>query len=658
MKRITQHAKRSTLLNLVLALGLALALGGSVTSPLYHVQAQGAGPQASPLGTGFTYQGRLVKNDAPVDGVTCTFTFDLHDAATGGTPLDTDSKNAELKDGYFTVALDFGGDAFTGEARWLEAAVQCPGDGSPVPLDDQRVPLSAAPYAHSLRPGAIVEGSATGTSPGGAVFNVQNDDLSAGHSAIFGVSGSGLGGYPGEAVGVRGEAVDGYGVAGRSANSIGVYGSSIGSNGVWGTSTSGYGVRALSASNYGVYASGGAGDLQLANGTLQSTTSDSSDLILRSNDHVDIHLDDDGNSTSWFRILNDLDNVVFAVDESGTITGSIGADNSWSLSGNAGTDPNANFLGTTDDQPLELRVNDARALRLEPNASSPNLIGGHSSNNVNPGVAGATIGGGGRSGAPNRAQGDYATVGGGGANRAASYATVGGGWLNVAHQMNAVVAGGSGNEAKGNSATVGGGWNNSAGGYHATIGGGKENTTDAEAATIAGGDSNIASGDYATVPGGLFADASHYGEMAHASGSFLLPGDAQGSFYVLRGTSYDDTPAELFLDGDAASQRLTVANNRVVTFDILVAARSEFGWSAGYTVQGVIENYLGTTAFVGFPTVTTLGETTPAWDLTVVADDVNDALIIQGSGSMGETTRWVATVRTAEVAWAAVETER
>lgn len=55
---------------------------------------------------------------------------------------------------------------------------------------------------------------------------------------------------------------------------------------------------------------------------------------------------------------------------------------SWDLTGNAGTTPGANFLGTTDNQPLELKVNSQRALRLEPHATSPNVVGGHSSNTV------------------------------------------------------------------------------------------------------------------------------------------------------------------------------------------------------------------------------------------------------------------------------------
>jgi len=39
---------------------------------------------------------------------------------------------------------------------------------------------------------------------------------------------------------------------------------------------------------------------------------------------------------------------------------------SWLTSGNAGTTAGSNFLGTTDNQPLELHVNNTRALRLEP----------------------------------------------------------------------------------------------------------------------------------------------------------------------------------------------------------------------------------------------------------------------------------------------------
>jgi len=41
-----------------------------------------------------------------------------------------------------------------------------------------------------------------------------------------------------------------------------------------------------------------------------------------------------------------------------------GGTSGWSLFGNFGTTPGVNFLGTTDNQPVEFRVNGGRALRL------------------------------------------------------------------------------------------------------------------------------------------------------------------------------------------------------------------------------------------------------------------------------------------------------
>jgi len=82
-----------------------------------------------------------------------------------------------------------------------------------------------------------------------------------------------------------------------------------------------------------------------------------------------------------------------------------------------------------------------------------------------------------------------------------------------------------------------------------------------------------------------------------------------------------------------------------------VVARSSGAASAGYRAYGVIENAGGTTAFIGTPTVTTLGEDATGWDVAVEADDNNDALVIKVTGAAATTIRWVATVRTAEVAY-------
>src|SRR5213078_149436 len=103
-----------------------------------------------------------------------------------------------------------------------------------------------------------------------------------------------------------------------------------------------------------------------------------------------------------------------AIAGDGTVTCvPVGTINAWSLTGNAGTDPSTNFLGTSDNQPLNLRVNGSRALRLEPGTFAPNLIGGFRGNSVGTGVNGATIGGGGEAFETNSVTASFATVAGG-----------------------------------------------------------------------------------------------------------------------------------------------------------------------------------------------------------------------------------------------------
>ena len=52
-----------------------------------------------------------------------------------------------LAEGYFTVILDWGGDKFQGEARWLDVSVRCPAGGGPYEPLTPRQPLTATPYA-------------------------------------------------------------------------------------------------------------------------------------------------------------------------------------------------------------------------------------------------------------------------------------------------------------------------------------------------------------------------------------------------------------------------------------------------------------------------------------------------------------------------------
>ena len=189
---------------------------------------------------------------------------------------------------------------------------------------------------------------------------------------------------------------------------------------------------------------------------------------------------------------------------------------SWNLTGNPNTTPGTNFLGTTDDVALEVRVNGKRALRIEPTTSTPNLIGGYGGNSVAGGVAGATIGGGGQASAINGVTADFATVGGGEGNSAMGFAsTIGGGEANAVLGFAATVGGGTNNVAgnvagNANFATVSGGIANIASNEHATVGGGIANTASGKRATVPGGNENTAAGDY-SFAAGRRAKADHDG---------------------------------------------------------------------------------------------------------------------------------------------------
>lgn len=203
----------------------------------------------------------------------------------------------------------------------------------------------------------------------------------------------------------------------------------------------------------------------------------------------------------------------------------------WKLSGNSGTKPGVNYLGTSDNTPLEFKVNSLRALRLEPTSISPNIIAGFPGNNVIAGGVGGTVGGGGASGATNRVTDSYGTVGGGANNQAgngnvnladAAYATVGGGQGNVASGGWASVGGGSSNVVSGTYGTIGGGFHNAAGSVNATVAGGYYNVASNGSATVGGGFSNVASGAAATVAGGQY-------NIASGAGAFVGGGGSDGS---------------------------------------------------------------------------------------------------------------------------------
>lgn len=208
--------------------------------------------------------------------------------------------------------------------------------------------------------------------------------------------------------------------------------------------------------------------------------------------------------------------------------GAPGSADAWGRTGNAGTTAE-NFLGTSDDVPLELRVGGTAALRLQPHAgSTASLLGGDGANSAVD-AAGATIAGGGTTDFPQAVNAPFGTISGGRGNTVgSSFGTVAGGSGNTAGGDTATVGGGDDNRAGGDLATVSGGVSNSASGPYATVTGGRQNEATGEFATVLGGKLNIAGGQYAAVFG---FNSTANGESSFAAGNEVTAGD-KGAFVL------------------------------------------------------------------------------------------------------------------------------
>ena len=227
--------------------------------------------------------------------------------------------------------------------------------------------------------------------------------------------------------------------------------------------------------------------------------------------------------------------------------------NFWQTAGNLNTTAGTHFLGTRDNEALELRVNNSRVARFEPGA---NVTLGNSANLITNGVIGSSIAG----GRFNTNNANDSTIGGGRNNRidpTAGLSSIGGGVFNTieAGADQSVIGGGNSStiELGARESFIGGGFANTlgSGGTVAFIGGGTRNTNSSFASFIGGGQVNTietGSGNsvigggagntvstnapYATIPGGRSNSATDYafaaGRRAKAihQGAFVW-GDSQ-----------------------------------------------------------------------------------------------------------------------------------
>ena len=106
--------------------------------------------QAAPMGTAFTYQGRLIDANNAADGL-YDLQFKLYDVNVAGTQKGSTINTGEVDviDGYFTVSLDFGSGIFDGNDRWLQIGVRAGAlkDPNVYTFLSPRQQVSPVPYA-------------------------------------------------------------------------------------------------------------------------------------------------------------------------------------------------------------------------------------------------------------------------------------------------------------------------------------------------------------------------------------------------------------------------------------------------------------------------------------------------------------------------------
>ena len=260
----------------------------------------------------------------------------------------------------------------------------------------------------------------------------------------------------------------------------------------------------------------------------------------------------------------------------------------WKLTGNAGTDPATHFLGTTDNQPLIMRVNNQAALKLDVNRS---IVGNPALNTVDGNATGAIIAG----GTHNHIRAATDTYFGN--LLPTSYATIGGGYLNENYGVYSSVVGGFGNVIATNAgdsfigggyinridresyfSAIAGGWGNLVGSNAllSFIGSGMGNhiETNAVYSVIGGGQGNRAGGQYSTVPGGRDNRAIGSNSLAAGRQAIALHG---GSFVWSddRGADFSTTTTDQFLI--RARNGVGIGTNQPQFVQLHVAAEGSSG---------------------------------------------------------------------------------
>jgi len=495
--------------------------------------------KADDMGTAFTYQGRLYDANSPAEGE-YDMEFKLYvgpdvPLLAGSTTVD----NVEATDGYFTVQLDFGSDAFPGSARWLQIGVR-PGE-----LEDPntyselspRQELTPTPYAMHSKNAETFDG-------------LETSDF----AFYF---------HPHSGSDITSGTVDETYIDPDMATDTEL--------------TSGLATKAnVSHSHDGVYAliSHNHDDRYYTEAELQSSGSSS------------VHWD---NLTSVPAGLADGDDVGLTVETDPTVTASVKDGVSWDeLSAiPAGFADDVDNTGDSDwtingDDMYSAVSGNVGIGTTEPNAAltvagailrnGSTMYGTNADTHINLGTTSTT--------GTNGQDWSYVTVGGGRGNEAIDEcATIGGGHYNDAGYR-AAVGGGMFNKASGSGSAVGGGYDNAASGYDSTIGGGEANTASSSYATISGGYDNDASAAYATIGGGLYNTVNN--DRATIAGGLLNV--ASGEYSTVGGGEENSAIGQISTVGGGSSNTArgwyaTISGGR------LNVAGGDYSFAAGHRAK-------------------------------------------------------------------------
>jgi hypothetical protein len=504
-------------------------------------------------GTTFTYQGRLNDAASLASGI-YDLRFTIFDALAGGNAVAGPVTNAAtgVTNGLFTVTLDCGGSVFDGSARWLEIGARTNGGGAFTTLAP-RQQLTATPYA-------ITASDVTGANI--ARLTVPNTTVQAtGHPVVT----SGF---------VTSAVVDNPGSGYLSAPQVSVFGT--GSGAIITSTISNGTVVSLTVQN------AGSGYSNSATLLIAAPPSNAAQTFASSN---------------YFSGVNMLTNALNIISGDGS-----GLTGVWRTDGNTSVKiPTTDFVGRLDNQPLEFRVNNQRALRILPTTNNiPNIIAGFSNNAVAVSATGATISGGGQPTLPNQIRASLSTIAGGSGNTISNSADgsfISAGFLNcITSNYFASIGGGGGNIIGVSPAslyigpsgplgnTIAGGFNNAIGnnsgagviptvGYkHGnTIGGGSDNiiTTNAIYATIPGGAGNTAAGNF-SFAAGEGANALHDGAFVWADSQGPDFSSTAANQFLIRasggvGIGTASPQGELHVNGNTVLQGLVTPSAAAAT---------------------------------------------------------------------------------------------